>query len=154
MQETTSSAKHDEQCLVHDLTARSGHSNHGMFSCSARLSGSPTDQSSISVPTQNKCELGDSKSATRNKDSAGKACSWTPPTPPAQPKPCFLITDTSSTNPSRSASIQIDGCLLTCSSLINTQDLANSIDRKCRVIYPFLFFIFNLIYWSVICSIE
>lgn len=31
------------------------------------------------------------------------------------------------------------------------QDIANSIDRKCRYIFPAGFIIFNIIYWSVLC---
>lgn len=103
-------------------------------------------------------------------DTNNKQCC--PPSPnsahdyhPSLCKPRFSFSDSvntltaaaaTSSSPSSTCSIQIDGCPINfrCNTLINTQDLANSIDRKCRIIYPMLFFIFNLIYWSIICTLD
>ena len=80
-------------------------------------------------------------------------------------KPLFTITDdcdnhqntiNNHSQMSRSTSLQIENCnsFFTCDSLFCSQDFANSIDRRMRIVYPILFMTFNLIYWSVLLCVN
>lgn len=82
-----------------------------------------------------------------------------------RPKPLFTITDDCDNSQnnlhqsqmSRSTSLQIENCnssLFACDSIVCTKDIANSIDRKCRTIFPLAFLVFNVIYWSILLLIN